>query len=320
MTHDANRHPAPVRRPRRSAALLAVNGVVTLLAVGVVSLAAARTPAEAADPQPTASVRVAVAGIIITAVADDNPEGAALLDAKPGTRVAVVLDPASGWLVGHENFTLRGLRDDKGGDLLKGVDAKKAAGLRVAEREDGSRFAVVTVDTPRTPAAGAGKLTVAGSVELDLARATSSYTYLDLPLRPGLEVGYGLTPFSVEAVDREAGKPTRVTLRMSGTNVDRLRAVRLLTADGEKPLATGAASRGENKGALTFELKDDAKKVAVAVESWDAVQRIAVPIEVTSALIPRGSEAVTIEARPADAPPPTDAADAVPTAPTNDSE
>jgi len=62
--------------------------------------------------------------------------------------------------------------------------------------------------------------------------ATSSYTYLDLPLEPGLDVGYGLTPFRVEAVQREDGKPTRVTLRMSGTSVDRLRAVRLLTADG----------------------------------------------------------------------------------------
>ncbi len=259
--------------------------------------------AEAAG-EPMLKASVWVCGIMVVAPPDAQ-RGRRVFRGQSGTRIAMIVEPCEGRLVGFDRASskLTAFSDDAGQDLTReDLEAGLWGGFggpfdwqrrnRFGEDEDGDWL--VEVQVPRPPLPGTREVFVAGELVFEHCPGKPPvFRHDKVAAKPGARIDAGRIPMRISKVQADADDPSadgmELTLEMDGSDYA-IKDVRFRDADGGAVSAQLCGSTMSTEGGRitrvekTWRLNTRLDTVTVEVEYWSQSRTVKVPFALTVGL------------------------------------
>lgn len=225
---------------------------------------------------PKADPTVSLAGIQISAKSLGKARyGDTVAFGQTGTTLAIAVKVAPGTAIldiDDDDCTVEDWTDDKQSDLNIEPDWGS-----FPTYTDDLTAGIITVRTPVVPAAGAGEISIKGSLSVTTAAGTRAVQAKKVALVKGTKFPLGtLTASIAEFESTETGATLSVRLTGSGTNT--VKRLRFLDAAGtELESDTNGSMTSSDESEYAYTLKAKATVATIEVELWQNLQTTMVP-------------------------------------------
>ncbi len=246
-------------------------------------------------PIPSASGPVRVVGLTINTPvhtgadpASDDPFGVelAFMGSLERTRLALEFEHAEGGILGIDDdaCALDSFRDDRGTDLIKKDDPFGPFEMMSRVADDG-RHLVFTIPSDVVPARGASRLFAEGTLAVQVAQRSETFTTDEISLAAGTEFTVGGFDFRVTQVgDAQWGDGSEITLETKRDTVSIVRYA-LVSPDGtQHALEPSMSFSGMGSWQQGLRADEVPARGRLEIEVWQDLSIEKVPFQVETGL------------------------------------